>query len=70
MHFFRWDITFRPIYLHFLFDILEFEISIFMNWIFFLSLNWIFAGYTSSKNPVQTRKKNPFYETGNLKLDM
>ena len=27
---------------------------------FFPSLNWIFAGYTGSKNPVQTRKKIQF----------
>ena len=49
-----------PIYLHSIFDILEFEISSLMNWIFFPSLNWIFAGYRGSKNPVQTRKKIQF----------
>ena len=49
-----------PIYMHLIFVILEFEISSLMNWIFFPSLNWIFAGYTGSKNPVQTRKKIQF----------
>ena len=34
--------AFTPIYLHLIFDILKFEIS---------SLNWIYAGYTGSKNP-------------------
>ena len=32
---------------------------------FFPSLNWILAGYTSSKNPVQTRKKS---SSSNLKF--
>ena len=41
------------------FDI-QFEILSLINWIFFLSLNWIFAGYTGSKNPVQTWKKIQF----------
>ena len=46
-----------PIYLHLIFYILQLEISSLMNWIFFLdSLNWMFAGYTGSKNPVQTWK--------------
>ena len=35
-----------------------------MNWIFFPSLNWIFADYTGSKNPVQTGKKIPVHQTG------
>ena len=37
----------------------------------FPSLNWIFAGYTGSKNPVQTRKKssssNLKFQTGEFK---
>ena len=50
----------RPsIYLHLISDILEFEIS---------SLNWIFAGYTGSKNPVQTSNKSSL-QTGNFKLE-
>jgi hypothetical protein len=32
-------------------------------------LNGIFVGYTGSRNPVQTRKKNPVYQTGNFKLE-
>ena len=36
---------------------------------FFSSSNWIFAGYTGSKNPVQTRKKNPVHQTWNFKLE-
>ena len=32
-------------------------------------MNWIFAGYTGSKNPVQIRKKNPVYQTRNFKLE-
>ena len=46
------QLGFPPIYLHLIFDILEFEISSLMN--------WIFAGYTGSKNPVQTRTKIQF----------
>ena len=38
-----------------------------MNWIFFHSLNWILAGYTGSKNPVQTRKKIHFIKLENVK---
>jgi hypothetical protein len=49
------------IYLHLIFDIIEFEVSSLMN--------WICAGYTGSKNPVLTRKKNPVYQTGNFKLE-
>ena len=41
-----------PIYLNLIFDILKFEILSLMN--------WIFAGYTGSKNPVQTGKKIQF----------
>ena len=44
-----------PIYLHLIFDILEFdELS------FFPYLNWIFAGYAGSKNPVKSREKIQF----------
>ena len=39
-----------------------------INWIFFPSLNWIFAGYRGSKNPVQTRKKNPDHQNRDFKL--
>ena len=31
---------------------------------FFPSLNWIFAGYKGSKNPVQTRKKIQLIKIG------
>ena len=41
-----------PIYRHLIFDIIEFEISSLMS--------WIFAGYAGSKNPIQTRKKIQF----------
>ena len=59
------DETYPPIYLHLIFDILQFEISSLMNWIFFPSLDWIFAGYTGSKNPVQIGKKS---SSSNLKF--
>jgi hypothetical protein len=39
-----------------------------MNWIIFLGLNWIFACYTCSENPVQTTKKTPVHQTQNFKL--
>ena len=42
---FLWYIP--PIYLHLIFDILKFEISSLINWIFFPNLNWILAGYTA-----------------------
>ena len=34
---------------------------------FYPSLNWIVASYTSSKNPVQTRKKNPVHQIWHFK---
>ena len=52
--------TIPPIYLNWIFQILQFEIVSLMNWIFFPSLNWIFVGYTGSNNPVQTGKKYQF----------
>ena len=53
--------TYPPIYLHLIFDILQFEIS--------SLINWIIAGYTGSKYPVQTWKKNPVRQTRNFKLE-
>ena len=47
------------IYLHLIFDTIEFEISSLMN--------WNFAGYTGSENPVQTRKKIQFFKLENVK---
>ena len=44
-----------PIYLHLIFEILQFEISSLMN--------WIFTGCVACKNPVQTRKKNQVHQT-------
>ena len=32
-------------------------------------MNWIVAGYTGSKNPIQTGKKNPVQQTRNFKLE-
>ena len=32
-------------------------------------MKWIFVGYTGSKNPVQTMKKDPVHQTRNFKLD-
>jgi hypothetical protein len=45
--------------LHLIFDILQFEIWNLMN--------WIFAGYTCRKNPVQTRKKIQLIKLENFK---
>ena len=38
------------IYMHLIFDIPQFEISHLMNWIFFLSLNWIFTACSHLSN--------------------
>jgi hypothetical protein len=53
--------TYFPIYLHSIFEILQFEISSLMN-----ISNWNFTGYSSQKNPVQTRKKISIFQTGEL----
>ena len=50
-----------PIYLHLIFDILQLEIRINFDQLeFFPNLNWIFAGYIGSKNPVLSRTKFQF----------
>jgi hypothetical protein len=50
----RMSLLWPPIYLHLIFDILQFEISSLMN--------WIFTACVACKNPVQTRK-NPTFQT-------
>ena len=47
-------LSYLPIYLHLIFEILQFEISSLINWIFFLSLKWIF---TVCKNQFKLGKK-------------
>ena len=57
-----------PIYLHLIFDILQFEISSLMNWIFFL----VWTGFLQATQAVKIQLKlgkNPIHQTRNFKLE-
>ena len=62
MFFFKKNKPTPPIYLRLIFDILQFEISSLMD--------WIFAGYTGSKTQVETGGKNQVQQTRIFKLEI